>query len=329
MIILTGAAGLIGSAVARELNRRGRDDLVLVDHLGESDKWMNLRSLAYLDYFEKDEFLGIARDGRLPGDLGNLSIDAIIHLGANSATTERDATHLVENNYRYSIALAELAAGRRIRFVYASSAATYGDGDEGFDDDPAKMQDLRPLNMYGYSKQMFDLWLRRRNFQPHCAGLKYFNVYGPNEYHKGEMRSLVHKAFGQIVETGKLKLFKSHRSDYEDGKQMRDFLYVEDAAKMTVHFAIDNTTAAGVFNCGSGQANTWLTLADAIFKAMGRETNVDFIDMPDHLRDRYRSYTCAPIDRLRGTGYIEAITPLADAVGDYVKNYLLQDERRA
>ncbi len=329
MIILTGAAGLIGSAVARELNRRGRDDLVLVDHLGLSDKWMNLRSLSYLDYFEKDAFLRIAHDGRLPGDLGNRGIDAIIHLGANSATTERDATYLVENNYRYSVALAELAAARRIRFVYASSAATYGDGDNGFDDDPEKMYELRPLNMYGYSKQMFDLWLRRRNFMPLCAGLKYFNVYGPNEYHKGEMRSLVHKAFGQIVETGKLKLFKSHRPDYEDGKQMRDFLYVEDAARMTAHFALDNTTAVGVFNCGSGEANTWLTLAEAIFKAMDREPNVEFIDMPDHLRDRYQYYTCAPIDRLRNTGYSEPITPLADAVGDYVKNYLLQDERRA
>jgi len=213
--------------------------------------------------------------------------------------------------------------------VYASSAATYGDGEDGFDDNIEEMEKLRPLNMYGYSKYMFDRWLKVRGFSPLFAGLKYFNVFGPNEYHKGEMMSLVLKAYRQIQESGSLKLFKSHRDDYKNGEQMRDFFYVEDSAKMTVFLALDNTEVSGVFNAGSGVASTWVALATCIFEAMGKPVNIDFIDMPEHLRDRYQYYTCAPIDRIRAAGYTEPVTPLKEAVTDYVQNYLMQGEKKA
>lgn len=323
MIVVTGAAGLIGSAVVRELNERGRDDLILVDHLGLSDKWMNLRSLKYDDYFEKDTFLQqLSRKG-------SGKISALIHLGACSSTTEKDASYLMENNFRYSVTLAELAWHYNIRMVYASSAATYGDGHEGYEDDVSRLEALRPLNAYGYSKHAFDMKMHRLRFKPLFAGVKYFNVFGPNEYHKGEMMSLVLKAFRQIQETGRLKLFKSYHPDYKDGEQKRDFLYVRDAARMTVFLALDRPRLTGLFNAGSGQASTWLDLARAIFSAMDREMNVEFIEMPAELKDRYQYYTCAPMDTLRSSGYTRPITSLDRAVQDYVKNYLMQNEARA
>ncbi len=323
MIVITGAAGLIGSAVVRALNRQGRKDLLLVDHLGDDGKWQNLRSLQFKHYMEKQEFLSVvekALTGPFPVDLRDLQL--IIHLGANSSTTESDASHLIENNYRYSRQLARLAVELQIRMVYASSAATYGDGSLGFDDDISALEGLRPLNAYGYSKHLFDLWLLRSNFQPAFVGLKYFNVFGPNEYHKGDMRSLVLKAFQQIEATGKLKLFKSYLPNYGHGQQQRDFLYVEDAASITLHLALKNRSARGIFNIGSGRAATWLELATAIFAAMGRESSIEFIDMPPALRQKYQYYTCAPIQRLREAGYDEQITPLPEAVRDYIVNYL-------
>lgn len=328
MIAVTGAAGLIGSAVVRELNRRGRRDLILVDHLGSSDKWMNLRTLQYLHYAEKDDFLERVLSGATVGGRKAKKLEAIIHLGACSATTERDASYLIENNYEYSRLLAEFAARQGIRMVYASSAATYGDGADGYSDDESQLDQLQPLNMYGYSKHMFDLWLRSRDFKPGFAGIKYFNVFGPNEYHKGDMQSLVIKAFRQIKKDGKIRLFKSYKPQYADGEQQRDFLYVEDAARLTVYLTLDSE-ARGLFNCGSGQANTWLQLTHAIFSALGIEPNVEFIEMPAELRDRYQYYTCAPMEKMASIGYREPFTPLSVAVADYVQNYLNRDEQHA
>jgi len=328
MIVVTGGAGLIGSAVARELNRRGVNDLILVDHLGTSEKWKNLRSLSFSRYMEKHD-LPAWLDGNLKiRALHPEDIDAIIHLGACSSTTERDASYLIENNYNYSINLAEFARKKKIRFVYASSAATYGDGNLGFEDSEEILDELRPLNAYGYSKHAFDQWLKRKEFRG-CAGIKYFNVFGPNEYHKGDMQSLVVKAYRQIRTEGKIRLFKSYRDDYADGEQMRDFFYVEDAAKMTVFLALDNTEVCGLFNAGSGIARTWMDLARSIFAAAGSEEKIEFVDMPETLRDRYQYYTCAPIKKIRDAGFNDAISSLEKAVGDYVRNYLMKDESNA
>lgn len=324
MILITGAAGLIGSAVARELNRRGRKDLLLVDHLGTSEKWMNLRSIQYASYIEKDQLLTALQTG----SHSLFGINLIFHLGACSSTTERDASYLINNNYQYSIRLADFAAQKGIRMIYASSAATYGEGENGFEDDLTRIDRLRPLNPYGYSKHMFDLWLRDRRFEPSFAGIKYFNVYGPNEYHKGEMMSVVLKAYRQILADGKIKLFKSYRPDYKDGEQKRDFLYVEDAARMTVYLGLESQ-ALGLFNAGSGGANTWVDLANAIFHAMNRQPQIEFVEMPEHLKAKYQYYTCAPMDTLRSAGYTAPVTPLAEAVKDYVQNYLMKDESRA
>lgn len=334
--LITGAAGLIGSAVVRELNHRGHDNLILVDHLEKSEKWKNLRSLRFRHYMEKDAFRSLLRS-MLSGT--NLSVSeaelleglsGVVHLGACSSTTEYDASYLIDNNYQYSVELAQFCKKRNIRMVYASSAATYGDGEHGFDDNPATMDSLRPLNPYGYSKQIFDQWVRTNvGFRPLFAGLKYFNVYGPNEYHKGYMQSVVLKGFRQIRDTGKIGLFKSYRDDYGDGQQKRDFLYVKDAARITAFFLLDQPEASGLFNVGSGIANTWLDLATAIFKALDRKPNIEFIDMPEEMRSRYQYFTCAPIQRLRDAGFEDHIGTLEESVIDYVKNYLAPGEFHA
>jgi len=324
MIIVTGGAGLIGSAVVHELNRRGRDDILVVDHLASGVKWKNLIALRFLDYLEKDDFLRLVTEDRLittTTGSGN-GIEAILHLGACSATTEQDASYLVRNNFGYTKQLALYAVRNDIRFIYASSAATYGDGVGGFCDDDAGLNELHPLNMYGYSKQLFDVWARDNGLLDRIVGLKYFNVFGPNEYHKGEMRSLVLKAYEQIHSTGKLRLFKSHRNGYGDGEQQRDFIYVKDAAAMTLHF-LDNQQASGIFNIGSSQANSWNRLAAAIFRALGRPERIEYIDMPEAIRETYQYHTCADIAKLRQSRYNQEITPLEKAVEDYVKNYLV------
>lgn len=317
MIVVTGGAGLIGSAVVQRLNERGRNDIIIVDHLGASEKWKHLSELRFADYYEKEVFLDTIARNRMPDE-----IEAIVHLGACSSTTEKDASYLIRNNFEYSKCLASYAVKHDIRFVYASSAATYGDGSNGFRDDEDLLHALRPLNMYGYSKHLFDLWALHAGILDRMAGLKYFNVFGPNEYHKGEMRSLVLKAFEQITATGTLKLFRSYRNEYADGEQMRDFLYVKDAADMTLHF-VENHNANGIFNIGSGQAQTWNTLGLAIFSALNMPAQIEYIDMPEHIREKYQYYTCADISKLREAGYARIITPLHDAVSDYVRNCLI------
>ncbi|MDD5286860.1 MAG: ADP-glyceromanno-heptose 6-epimerase, partial [Desulfuromonadaceae bacterium] len=317
MIIVTGGAGLIGSAVVQHLNRNGREDILIVDHLGRSDKWRNLSPLLFMDYLEKDAFERMLDEGSLAAHLpGGRSLDAVIHLGACSATTELDASYLIRNNFEYSrkLALASLATGAR--FIYASSAATYGNGELGFVDDENQLQQLRPMNMYGYSKQLFDLWALRQGYLGQIVGLKYFNVFGPNEQHKGEMRSLVLKAYEQIGATGRLRLFKSYRPEYSDGEQLRDFIYVKDAAAMTIHF-LQNRTANGIFNVGGGTTVSWNRLARAVFSAMNLPVNIEYIDMPESIRNTYQYLTCADTSKIRAAGYSEAVTSVEEAVTDY------------
>lgn len=321
-VLVTGGAGFIGSALVHALNARGMENIVITDLLGTDDKWKNLVPLAFQDYLEADDFA--ARLQTNPGAFG--SFDAVFHLGACSATTEKDAGYLAKNNYAFTRDLCDFALKTGSRFVYASSAATYGDGERGMDDQMPAIQKLRPLNMYGYSKQMFDLHAMRAGFLDRVVGVKYFNVFGPNEFHKGEMRSLVCKAFSQISETGKIRLFRSYRPEYPDGGQMRDFLYVKDAVEMTLHLAA-NTTAGGLFNLGSGIARTWVDLAHALFAAMELPPQIEFIDMPENLRNQYQYHTCAEIRKLRAAGYSHEITTLEAAVEDYTKNYLLPHKR--
>lgn len=316
-VLVTGGAGLIGSAVVWHLNRLGFDRILIADRMDRSEKWRNLVPLRFLDYIDADDLLKT---------LSLLDeVDAVFHLGACSATTETDADFLMRNNFEYTRTLAYWAVGRGARFVYASSAATYGAREDDFRED-LPLDSLRPLNMYGYSKHLFDQYAKRAGLLDDITGLKYFNVFGPNEDHKGDMRSVVHKAFHQIQATGKLELFKSHRPEYADGCQQRDFLYVKDAVAMTVHLA-EQPDATGLYNLGSGTPHTWLDLAHAIFKALRREPAIEFIPMPEHLRAKYQYRTCATIARLRATGYDRPLTPLADAVSDYVRNYLLKDRR--
>ena len=320
-MIVTGGAGLIGSALIAELNRRGFENMLVTDRLDRTEKWKNLVALRYEDYFEADELEERLEDDRdLPSD-----IHTVFHLGACSATTETDAAYLVRNNFEYTKKLAHWCLRRNARFIYASSAATYGALETDLTE-TRDLQSLRPLNMYGYSKQMFDLWAERHGYLDRLIGLKYFNVFGPNEDHKGDMRSVVQKAFHQIETTGRMQLFRSYRPEFADGCQRRDFLYVKDAVKMTVHLAeLDN--AQGIFNIGAGQSRTWLDLAHALFAALRREPEIEFIDMPEALRAKYQYSTCAAMNRFRATGYNSPVTPLEAAIEDYVRNYLLPGKK--
>ena len=314
--LVTGGAGFIGSALVWALNQRGDDRILIADRLDRSGKWRNLAPLRFDDYLDADALLD-----RLPS-LDDVSL--VLHLGACSSTTEMDAAYLMKNNVEYTRTLGEWALARNIRFVYASSAATYG-AREGRVGEDVELHELRPLNPYGYSKQLFDLYARRRGYLDRITGLKYFNVFGPNEQHKGDMRSMVDKAYRQILETGTVRLFRSHRPDYADGEQRRDFLYVKDAVEMTLHLA--ERDAPGLFNIGSGRSHTWLELMQAVFAAMERPARIEFVDMPESIRNQYQYDTCADDTRLRASGYARPATPLADAVSDYVRNYLIPDRR--
>jgi ADP-L-glycero-D-manno-heptose 6-epimerase len=319
-VLITGGAGFIGSALAWELNQRGYENIVIADRLGTDEKWRNLVPLKFADYIDGIELLD--RVSKQSDALGRF--DVVLHLGACSATTEKDSDFLMRNNFDYTRQLCQWSMAQSARFVYASSAATYGDGANGMDDKNDDLHRLRPLNMYGYSKHLFDLHAKSQGWLRRIVGMKYFNVFGPNEDHKADMRSVVHKAFGQIIHSGRLQLFKSHRPDYRDGEQMRDFLYVKDAIKMTLHLA-QAPLANGLYNLGSGVAQSWLQLAHAIFDALRLAPTIDFIDMPETLRAKYQYYTCADISRLRQSGYDNPLTPLADSVRDYVVNYLSHD----
>jgi ADP-L-glycero-D-manno-heptose 6-epimerase len=316
MIIVTGGAGFIGSAIVAALNKRGNEEILVVDELGRGQRRENLRNLSFTDYVGKDDFLRMVTDNKVSFD-----VEAVFHMGACSDTTETDESYLMKNNFEYTKTLTNWANGKGIRFIYASSGATYGDGSTGFSDDEERIESLKPLNKYGNSKQLFDLWAKEAGLFSKIVGLKYFNVFGPNEYHKGEMRSFVVKAFEQINASGGVRLFKSYRPEYKDGEQRRDFIYIKDAVDMTLFF-LDNPKVNGLFNIGAGKARTWNDLVKAVFAAMGRKEQIEYIDMPDSIRNQYQYFTEAEMGKLRQAGYNKQLTSLEDAIADYVRNYL-------
>ena len=320
MIIVTGGAGFIGSAFVWKLNQEGIDDILIVDRLGKTDKWKNLVNRRFVNYMHKDDFLEL-----IYNDTINFEVEAIIHMGACSSTTERNADYLWKNNNVYTGYLAEWAIERSIRFIYASSAATYGDGSLGFSDDHDKIKALKPINMYGYSKQVFDLRVLRHSWEDKIAGIKFFNVFGPNEYHKEDMTSMIFKAFHQIKETGTVKLFKSYLPKYPDGGQLRDFVYVKDCINV-MWWLFKNPDVNGIFNLGTGKARTWNDLIKAVFSAMKKTTNIEYIEMPEALRNQYQYFTEAKMDKLKAAGCPVAFSLLEDSVHDYVTKYLQKSD---
>lgn len=314
MIIVTGGAGFIGSCLVKKLNENGIKDIIIVDRLGNSEKWKNLVGKKYFDYIEKSKFLSM-----LSGDaLGSLPVEAIFHFGACSDTTEIDASYVMDNNYYYSKMIALFAIENNIRFIYASSAATYGDGQKGYSD--SKVQKLVPLNIYGYSKQAFDEWVEKNGLFNQFIGLKFFNIFGPNEYHKGKMASMVFKSFKQIKESGKVKLFKSNSSEYRDGEQKRDFLYVKDAIEVV--WDLYRNRFHGLFNLGSGKARSWNDLANSVFAALDLEPNIEYVDIPQELIEQYQNFTEADMSKLKETKLSFKFNSLENNVKDYVSNHL-------
>lgn len=325
MIIVTGGAGFIGSALVWKLNEKKIDDILIVDEMDNGSKWKNLVKRRITNIIHKDQFLTW-----LEGRPKNHGIDAIFHMGACSSTTETNMDFLVENNVHYSERLWDFCAKNKIPFIYASSAATYGATEAGFSDDPKKSSELRPINQYGYSKQLFDLWvLKQKNQPPFWAGLKFFNVYGPQEYHKGSQASVVYHAFPQIRDKGFLKLFKSYREDVKHGEQRRDFVYVKDIVDVMFHlYQVQRIAVSGIYNLGSGKARSFADLGRAVFKALGqKKEKFEWIEMPDQLKGQYQYFTEANLDLLRKkTGYKAKMTTLEDGVADYVQNYLVKND---
>lgn len=317
MIIVTGGAGFIGSCIIRALNDVGRSDIIIVDNIGTSEKWLNMRNKRYIKYINKKDFLQ---------ELYSYdNVEAIIHMGAQSSTTEKNFDYLWINNFEYTKALWDYCAQKQISFIYASSAATYGNGEEGFDDQK-DIDRLLPLNCYGYSKQLFDLWVKHQahTMPKQHVGLKFFNVYGPNEYCKGNMASMIFHGYKQIMETGTMKLFKSCNINYADGGQLRDFVYVKDICRV-IMWLLKNPNVKGLFNVGTGRAQSFAELAEAIFHAMDLDSNITYIDMPEQLREKYQYYTKAEMQHLKDWGYDKPFMNLEEGTKDYVQNYLAKD----
>ncbi len=321
MLVVTGGAGFIGSALVERLNRSGRHDILIVDNLGSSNKWRNLVGKRISSYLHKDQFINVLIRGGFKE-----KIDAIVHLGACTSTTEQNAEYLLQNNFTYTKVLAQWAIEKEIRFIYASSAATYGDGSKGFSDNNTDSLKLEPLNGYGLSKQLFDQWAIDNGFDQKIAGLKFFNVFGPNEYHKGDMASVVYKAFGQIKERGAVNLFRSYDSSYKDGEQLRDFIYVRDCVDVMI-WLLENPGINGIYNLGTGKARSWNALASAVFAALEKPVSIHYIEMPENLRAKYQYFTEAKMDKLRAAGYSAPFTSLENGIADYIKTYLDQDYR--
>lgn len=314
-IVVTGGAGFIGSVTIRLLNDSGFDNIVIVDDLGTDERWKNLVGKRFVDIIPKAEFPVWLKSA-------HAHVSAIIHLGACSDTTERNAEYLLENNYRYTVQIAASALEHGIRFIYASSAATYGSGDDGFSDDHTQLTHYRPLNMYGYSKHLVDLWMQQQGVLDRVVGLKYFNVYGPNEYHKGRMSSAIVRMVPQVLANGSLSLFASDRPDFADGEQKRDFVYVKDAARMTIAFL--KTNANGLYNIASGEAVSWNRLARAVFAALKKKESITYTPMPEDLIGKYQYFTQGDMTKTaKALGEACAVTCFEDAVSEYVNDYLL------
>jgi len=320
MIIVTGSAGFIGSCVVSYFNQKGHKDIVVVDDFSRADKDKNLRDKQYIEKVHRDDFFKWFQNGV---EKEKKKVNAIIHLGARTDTTEFDESVFERLNIQYSKLIWQICVENQIPLIYASSAATYGAGENGYDDDESKLALLKPLNPYGWSKHKFDLWVMEQTKKPpFWAGLKFFNVFGPNEYHKGRMASVVFHSYHQIKQTGKVKLFRSHRPDFKDGEQLRDFVYIKDVVKV-IYFMYSQPIKSGIYNLGTGKARTFLDLARSVFKALCLPENIEFIDTPIDIRDKYQYFTEAKMNKLIQQGYTEPFTTLEDAIQDYVQNYLV------
>lgn len=320
VILLTGAAGFIGSYLLGYLNKLGYKNVIIVDDFSDEDKWFNFDSKEFITKVEREELFDWLKREE-PG------IDFVFHLGARTDTTEFDYTIHEKLNVEYSKNIWNYCTDRNIPLVYASSAATYGSGELGYKDDHELVEKLQPLNPYGVSKNEFDKWALRHTEgltatqPPFWAGLKFFNVYGPNEYHKGRMASVIFHSFNQIKSTGKVKLFRSHRPDFKDGQQLRDFIYVEDVAKVC-YWLMEHTITSGLYNLGTGKARTFEDLVKSTFAGIGKEPAIEYIDIPEDIRDKYQYFTEADMSKLRNAGYRDSFYTLEEGVGDYVKNFL-------
>lgn len=320
MTVITGGAGFIGSCLLKELNNQGFDQIIIVDSLGKNEKWKNLRNKKYIDFIHKDQFLPMIKNNAISPQ----SLNAIFHLGACSKTTEKDADYLMQNNTHYTLELASFAIQNSIPFFYASSAATYGSGENGYRDDESAIFDLKPQNMYGYSKQLFDEWAHQKGWLKKITGFKFFNVFGPNEQHKTGMTSIVFNSFHQIQHRGMMKLFKSDHPDYKDGEQLRDFVYVKDVVKIMAKF-LEHPEWTGLYNIGHGETTTWKAMTEYVFKAMDQKPNITYIDMPSELKGKYQYKTLADMNKTL-TLFPYVFTPMKDCVTDYVQNHLIPDE---
>ena len=324
MFIITGAAGFIGSCLVKKLNDEGHTNIIVVDRLGEDERWMNLRGLKYYRYIHADDFI----QPELMTDVFEEGVDAVYHMGACSSTTEKNIDFLMSNNVEYSQILFSFCAHYDVPICYASSAATYGAGENGYKDDESEISKLMPLNAYGYSKQLMDEWaLAQERVPSRWFGVKFFNVYGPNEYHKESMRSVVNQAYEQIESSGSVKLFKSHNPDYKDGEQLRDFVYVKDVVDaMCELMHRDHGGKNGIYNLGHGHARSFKDLVLATFKAVGKESNINYIDMPESLRGQYQYYTNAEMEKFNSVFPDFRFHSLEEGVLDYVQNHLMQND---
>jgi ADP-L-glycero-D-manno-heptose 6-epimerase len=316
MIVVTGAAGFIGSYIVGKLNREGYKDIVLVDKYDDPLKFQNYRTKTFTEMVDRDHFFDWL-------DRHEQFVQVIIHLGARTDTVGQEPEIYQQLNLEYSQKIWNACVRYGLPLIYASSASTYGDGEFGFADDHARIPDLQPLNLYAQSKHDFDCWALRQKEQPYFwAGLKFFNVFGPNEYHKERMASVILQAYNTISETGKMNLFRSHRADFVDGEQARDFIYVEDVAKVILFF-MNHRKDSGIYNVGTGEARSYLSLTKAVFHSMSKAEDIGFIDTPDDLRGKYQYYTCANIQKLRGIGYDQPFFSLEEGIDNYVRDYLI------